>query len=83
MKIQTIKLKRFGKIEEKFTSDFKREIWSCKFGNDFEEPKNSGIIMRFAFYKEDYPNKNKIPLYKHIGLVNVEKKEKKTNGRTK
>lgn len=68
MKKKTIKLKRFGKITEEVTSDFKKWVWFCKFGNSEDNPKDSSLIMKFVFDQKDYPNKKDIPLYKEIAL---------------
>lgn len=67
-KLRVIKLKRFGRIIENPSWDFKKTYWSVKYGNDFDEPKDSGIIMRVSFDQKDYPDKNKLPLYKEVEM---------------
>jgi len=74
--MKIVKLKRFGRIEENLKSNFKDWVWCCNFGNEFNEPKDSSLIVKFSFEKKEYPNKNKIPKFMKVKFEVVQKKSK-------
>lgn len=63
-----VTLKRFGAVKDTFCNNFEMECWGCKFGNDLDDPKSSGLIMQFVFDKKEYPDKNDIPMTKKIKI---------------
>ncbi len=76
-KTRKVKLKRFGRINENLTSNFKELIWSSKYGNDFDEPKDSSLIVKFSFDKKECPTKEDLPLYMEVLFGVVQKKNAK------
>lgn len=56
-KIRILKLKRFGKIEDRISCDFNDTYWKCKFGDD---GRNSNFMVMLVYNKKEF-TKEQLP----------------------